>query len=265
MRALFFMLVFLVAAPAAAETCEYDAECESNEICREGQCVDESDVICGRDDRQCRIRVLKRRNQARRLQRMIREEREVERVLERRRADSVQENPRIRDRLSAGLRVSIFTPLGFGVGYGFTPHIRAEFQYAHQEGDISNNEISGFHEGSFFEAALVWIPFDAWATVYGSAGISVLSGTFNSFGGFGSVSPAGELDTIYHALALGGGFDIQFEFGLHTRLGLAYRPLLYNQASFEPGVYDPETQSGLSTWFGEDISLDLVWLIGWAF
>ena len=265
MRFLVMMLLTLTAADVAAEVCEYDAECDANEICVDGECVDETDVICGKDDRQCRIRILKRRNEARRLERMIREERQVEQVLEDRRTRAFKENPRIEDRITIGLRVSTFGPLGFGAGYGFTPHLRAEIQYAHQETDIFGSEIDGFHEGTFFEAALVWIPFEAWATFYGSAGIAILSGTFNSFGGFGSASPAGQLDTIYHALALGGGFDIQFEFGLHTRLGLEYRPLLYNQASFEPGVYDSEIQSGLNTWFDEDMGLDLVWLIGWAF
>lgn len=267
MRFLVFVFVVFWSASALADdaVCEYDPECPDSKVCVDGQCVDESDAICPEGDRQCRIRLLKRRNKARRMQRVLREEETVRYTIEQRRKEAAKANPRIEDRITAGLRVSTFSPLGFGVGYGFTPEIRAEFQFAHQEGDVFTSELDGFHEGSFFNLSAVWIPFDAWATVYGSAGIVVFDGMFSPFRGFAVERSSGELETIYHALAVGGGFDIQFVFGLHTRLGVEFRPLLYNQAKFEPGVYDADIRSGLQTWFSEDMTLDLVWLMGWAF
>ncbi len=278
------ILLAVLAAPATAaaqsggRTCQYDLECDVGEACNErGRCVARGDVgdgegaadECG-SDRRCRIDRLKRKNNARRHAELIEEERQVRRMIEEAEEERLSNFPRLDKPLSGGLRVSRLGALGVHLGYVIAGHIQPEFEFAYSDLSVlvtaegNAAALDGFHEGWWFKGGASYFLLESWFSPYLAAGFVFGTGRYYSYD-FGFFDSAGsDLGTRFHAGEIGGGIDMQFEFGLHTRLGLAYRPLIYNQARIGPGQYDPSTRQGLANWFQEAAAIDVIWLIGWA-
>lgn len=278
---LFGFVVFLVcflpaglAAQQSGRTCQYDLECPATYSCNEqGQCVQRgyieqapADDECGQD-RRCRIDRLKRRNQARRHQQIIEEERQVQRLLDRREEERLDDSPRLKSPVVADLRVSRLGPLGVHAGYTLFGHLQPELSLGYSSLNVftsGTTSLSGDFSGWWFEFGASYFLLENWFSPYLSAGFLLMNGEFDSFSG-GFVVDFARPRAIFHAGAVGGGIDLQLGFGLNTRLGMVYRPLIYNQARIGPGQYDPQTRQGLADWFNQAARIDVIWLLGWAF
>ena len=266
-------VVFFWAIDVSAQVsqCQYDSQCASHLVCMAGECTQPSvdnrnaEDTCG-NDRRCRIDRLKRRNNARRKAEVLSEERQVQQMVDAQQAERERDNPRVAAPATLDWRISRLGALGFAGGWTFAGQLRAEGEFVFNESDIyfstSNffGGIDGFQETTFVSARAVYFILDSWFSPYVSAGVKVGWGDFNAYDGFGS-----QLESTYHAVEAGLGFDVQFEFGMHSRLGVDFRPLIYSQASSEPGVYNEIAKDGLEDWWADDALIDVVWMIGWAF
>lgn len=280
-------LILLAASTAAAQgrTCQYDLECGVGQACNDdGQCVARggagspstarsAEEACG-DDRRCRLDRLKRKNEARRHADLIDEERYVQRMLDEREKKRLEDHPREAAPWSAALRVSRLGPLGLHGGFTIVGRLQPAFEFTWAP-DLTlwapttaeSNGVNGKLAGFFARAGIAYFLLDDWFSPYLSGGFQIGNGRFedwnapwDGFGGFGR-----RIQARFHAAEVGGGFDMQFKFGLNTRLGLVYRPLVYNQARIGPGQYDPVLRQGLADWYRRGASVDVVWLLGWAF
>lgn len=272
------MVPVTVAAQSGGRTCQYDLECGVGQACNEeGRCAMRGDVgedegaddECG-TDRRCRIDRLKRKNDARRHADNIEEERQVRRMIEEAEDERLENFPRLDKPLSGDLRVSRLGALGVHLGYIFAGHIQPEFEFAYSSLSVfapaegSSSGLDGFHDGWWFKLGAAYFLLESWFSPYIAGGFVLGTGRYYSYD-FGFFDSSGaDLGTRYHAGEIGGGIDMQFKFGLHTRLGIAYRPLIYNQARIGPGQYDPSTRQGLASWFNDAVAIDVVWLLGWA-
>lgn len=282
------LVAMLQAAPAAAEggrTCQYDLECGVAESCSDqGRCVARGSVggggtaeqdsdECG-PDRRCRLDRLERRNKARRHARTLREEQQVKRLIEEQEKHRLDESPRLKNPFSAALRVSRLGPIGAHLGYVFAGRIQPAFEftyspnlYTYAPTTSSSLGISGDLEAWWFRAGVAYFLLDSWFSPYLSAGFQVGLGRFYNYNydySLGYDDFGSQTQARFHAGEIGGGFDLQFKFGLQTRLGVVYRPLIYNQARTGPGQYDPQTRQGLADWYKRGAAVDVIWLIGWA-
>jgi len=263
--------------------CSYHVDCPDDHLCVRGSCERSENVVekmtareaCGQN-RRCRLERLERRNRARRHAQMLEEERELEAQIEQFEEDELADYPRLDRPFSADLRFSRFGLLGLSVGYTFFGHLRAELQFAHHPAydvstTIEGREFSGSQNVNWFTPGLVYFFTDGVFAPYG--GLSFVYG-FGSYEEFGA-PPVDDrrrrdtdaaVDTEYHALELKAGVDYQMrEMGAHLRLGLAYRPLIYNQARLGPGQYADLTRRGMEDWFGSLAQIDVMLLAGWAF
>lgn len=282
-----FLALVLFAGPVYAQggrTCEYDLECPAGQACNEmGICMprgsvgrptaeESADDACG-EDRRCRIDRLKRKNKAQRHARIISEERQVQNMLEQERKKALDDKPRLKDPWSVAVRMSRLGPIGMHGGYTFLGRIHPEFEFTYSPnlyifapGSSDSAGISGDFEGWWFRGGLSYFLLDSWFSPYLTAGFQVGVGSFYNFSsGFDFADFGTEVGSRFHAGEFGGGFDMQFKFGLQTRLGVVYRPLVYNQARIGPGQYDPQTRQGLADWYKRGAAVDVVWLLGWAF
>lgn len=280
------LCILLPAVQAAAQkggrTCQYDLECGPTQSCNDyGRCisrgvvdghVESAEDECG-TDRRCRLDRLARKNAARRHAKTIREEEQVRDILAEEEEERLKERPRLKDPLSADLRISRLGASGAHIGYVFFGRLQPEFEfiwsslYAYTpSGEDGAAGLDGYHDGWFFRFGATYFLLESWFSPYLSAGFQLGTGQFQSYSydlDFDFVGSS-NLDTKFHAAEVGGGMDLQFAFGMHTRLGLAYRPLIYNQARYGPGSYDPTTRQGLARWYKQAAGVDIIWLIGWA-
>ena len=283
------LIAFSTAAMGYAQggrTCQYDLECSVAEACSDaGVCVrrgsidtprsgEQSADECGAD-RRCRLDRLKRKNRAKRHAKTMGEERRVRRLIEDQEQERLEQRPRENKPLSASIRISRLGPIGLHAGYIFLGRIQPTFEFTYSPdlfvwapATADSFGISGDLEAWWFRGGLSYFLLDSWFSPYLTAGFQVGTGSYDTdnydfdvdfSGGFGT-----ELRSRFHAGEFGGGFDMQFKFGLQTRLGVVYRPLIYNQARTGPGQYDPQTRQGLAEWYQRGAAVDVVWLLGWA-
>ncbi len=270
-----------VAAQPSGRTCQYDLECGVGEACGDtGICVargalasngDAAADDCGAD-RRCRIDRLKRRNQATRHARTLQEERNVERMLDDAHKQRLAEYPRLKNPLTLALRVSRLGGIGAHVGYTFLGRIQPNLELAYSPslyvwtpGTGTSPGINGNLQEWWIRAGAAYFLLESWFSPYVSAGFQVGLGKFDNYSfDFDFVDFGNQTQSIFHAGEFGGGFDMQFKFGLHTRLGVVYRPLIYNQARTGPGQYDPQSRQGLADWYKRGAAVDVIWLLGWA-
>jgi hypothetical protein len=276
------LLVFVPQlATASGERCEYDLQCFDGDVCFEGECTPEeslptyrgADSECGRD-RRCRIDRLKRRNEARRRLKILREEEMVRRELQRLRKEELESRPREKNPWNLGWRFSLPTPAGFTAGYTFAHPFRVELTYHNVNetyfsfDDATSTEFNGDVDTNFIDAGITYTVFTSGVTPYLKAGAMYGFGSYQSFTNF--FGGGGSTDTVFHALNLEGGLDFFWDLtesagGLHARVGAAFRPLIYHQARIEPGVYDEGVRNGLQSWWDETMFVDLQFIIGWGF
>lgn len=274
---------------SSTNECSYHVDCPSDHLCVRGECVRSKNAVeqmsadeaCG-GDRRCRIERLKRRNRARRQAQLLEEEREVRSMVERYRGEEIAQYPRIDRPFTADLRMSRFGVLGLAAGYTFFGRLRPELHFAHKPAydvfvEVDNRDFDGTQSVTWFVPGIVYFFTDGSFAPY--AGVSFLFGTgsYEEFGGDigggfeggGTNSPsrsASEIDTEYHAAEIKAGVDYQMkDMGGHLRFGLAYRPLIYNQARFGPGDYSDATRRAMDKWFGNLAQIDVMFLAGWAF
>jgi len=285
--------VSMLVGPAsafAARGCQYDIQCSQGQVCADGVCRDSRQRVakkyesaedaCG-NDRRCRIDRLARRNRARRHVKVLDEERWVRKLIDEERDERLKDFPRKKDPVGADLRISRLGPVGVTAGYVFGGHFRPEASFVFNSANIyqhdydgSGSTLDGTQETFWFDLAATYFVLQSWFTPYLTAGFMIGKGTYNDHGyyyyapeggGMPPSGPAGPVATVYHAAEIGGGLDLQFAFGLHARVGLNYRPLIYSQASVSKGVYDDATRKGLTNWFKSTVAIDPVVLMGWAF
>lgn len=266
------------------EPCDYHVDCASGHVCVRGVCVKSAnalDVVSANDacgqDRRCRLERLKRKNRARRHARKLEEEQYAESVIEQNRQNRIEDRPRLDRPLVVDVRGSRLGILGLTAGYTLFGKLRPELQFVYWNAYVSatfrDDSYSGQQPMTFFMPGLTWFFMESEFVPYASASFVYATGTFDqntySFSPVGqqqqSVRPA-EVDTEYHAVELQAGVDYQMEKkGAHLRLGLAYRPLIYNQARIDPGTYADQTRGALTNWYKQMVRIDVIVLAGWAF
>ncbi|MFB6372013.1 MAG: hypothetical protein ABEN55_02590 [Bradymonadaceae bacterium] len=265
--------------------CSYHVDCPSDHVCWRGSCVRTSRAMeimssasandqCGAD-RRCRIERLKRKNRARRQARKLQEERYVENLVDKKQKKQLQEKPRHHKPLGVNLRASRLGVVGLVAGYTLLGRLRPELHFVHWPADVyvqhNDRDFSGFQPTTFLIPGLYYFFLDTPFSPYASASFLYGWGNYqnDSFGvgpREGGPSGPGQLDTEYHALELGAGLDYQIKkLGAHFRLGLTYRPLIYNQARIAPGRYHKPTRGALEKWFKQMVQVDVIFLAGWAF
>lgn len=262
--------------------CSYHVDCPQDHMCVRGKCERSERVVedmtaqeaCGQD-RRCRIERLKRRNRARRHARMLEEERELEAQIDQFQEEELEDYPRLDRPFSADLRFSRFGLLGLSAGYTFFGRLRAELQFAHHPNydvftTVDSREFSGSQTMHWVVPGLVYFFTDGVFAPYGGLSFVYGFGSYEEFGptevGGDDSRPEGAVDTEYHAVELKSGVDYQMrEMGAHLRFGLAYRPLIYNQARLGPGQYADLTRRAMEDWFGSLAQIDVMILAGWAF
>ncbi len=266
------------AEPQGMRACSYDLECGPTASCSpRGRCVphgqletgESSTEECG-NDRRCRIDRLKRKKRAERHLKTVEEERWAREQIEEQQREIMKAKPRLADPISADIRVSRLGVLGLHAGYVFGGRFQPEFEFTHlpyryvfTRGDAS---IDGNLTAWFLRGGVSYFLLDTPFSPYLTAGFQYGTGRFETYSfdtGFDFTSNGTQVK--FHAAEVGGGVDLQFGFGMHTRLGAVYRPLIYNQARNGPGSYDPFTRDGLESWYKQAASIDVVWLLGWAF
>ncbi len=273
------------ASDASEQGCQYHVDCPTDHVCRRGACVEtdrafeefSADEACGAD-RRCRIERLERRNRARRHARKLDEERHLEEMLDEREQKEIEEIPRLDRPFSFDIRISRMGVLGLAAGYTFENRLRPELQYVHWNAwvtvDHEDQHYGGNQQMNFVMPGLFYFFLESEITPYGAAKFVYGRGSFDSGAtrtvpgsdGGSEEQEIGRVDTIYHALEFEAGVDAQLTpFGAHTRLGLAYRPLIYNQARIEAGQYADQTRGALEQWFGEMMRIDVIFMVGWAF
>ena len=274
------------AAPSTATAqsnrqCRYHSDCESGAVCLGGKCVQRSSVVdrwsaeeaCG-EDRRCRIERLKRKNEARRRVEKLEDEKKFQRMVDNLTDEELEDYPRIDRPWTFDVRTSRQGVLGLAAGYTFFGQLRPELQYVYWNAfvDVTVDQtfISGSQSMHFLIPGLYYFFLRKGEfTPYAAASFMWASGNYNggyggSFGGSGS-GPS-DFGTEYHALGLQGGLDWQMEDqGAHLRLGLAYRPLLYNQARFGPGNYSDQGRRAMEKWFEQMVRIDVIFMAGWSF
>lgn len=255
--------------------CIYHDDCPARQLCHGGRCVKRSKFTeytsandeCG-NDRRCRIERLERRNRARRQTELIRQERQLQELIDEYQAKRIEEYPRLDRAFSADLRASRLGVLGLSVGYTFLGRLRPELHLAYNGGysvsqNIDDQRFSGTQEVGYVIPGLLYFFLTSDFTPY--AGLSFLYGT-GTYNGFNGPATDTSLETEYHALSVKAGIDYQLNgSGFHARAGLAYRHLIYSQARRSPGLYVEQTREALEQWFNDITRIDILVLVGWAF
>lgn len=221
-----------------------------------------ADAECG-NDRRCRIARLAEKNRARRYKKVFEEEQEVERLIERRQERRRESMPRAdKPWLPAFVASNAYGPGLYG-SYAVMPEVRLEFT-SHWPDDSIHEEIDGTtvdgnHDYSLYQfGAAYMFSTDAIAPyVRGSFGVA--SGTFDSWGDDSGTTSA---ETTWHMLTLGAGLDVQLDMGFHSRIGLSYSELIFNQARIDAGEYADEARDAMNEDF---FPLDFELLLGFAF
>lgn len=229
---------------------------------------------CDRD-RRCRIDRLRRRNEARRYQSMVREEQELMAFQEnvaRERAESI---PRTAKPLAAEFYVSF----GFGLAamYTVSDHLRLEGTLTYIDAYVDAETVSmgqtiyssGYIDGWNGGAALTYLMRTRWWTPYLSLAMILHRGSYSSWGNFGDFFEdfGGNSDTqsVLHLAEGRFGFDVQLKAGARARLGILYRLPIYAQAKLGPGSYDESSRKVLQEWINGSRRIAPELSIGWAF
>lgn len=269
--------------------CDYHVDCPSKHVCWRGTCVQSSEAIdvfmqndqsadakCGAD-RRCRINRLKRQNRARRQARKIEEERYVENLVDERQKKQLQAIPRRDNPIGFDLRISRMGAAGLTGGYSLLGRLRPELHFVHWAADVGVDYEDEYFDGrqptNFLIPGLYYFFTDGPFAPYASAAFVYGWGSFDRYGstsfddeGNSTTVAPDSLDTEYHAVEIGAGLDYQVKkLGAHLRLGLAYRPLIYNQARRSPGQYHKRSREALEKWFEQMAQIDVIFLAGWAF
>lgn len=246
--------------------CLYDFQCDGVDVCKAGRCVRPGYVpqsaandLCG-GDRRCRIERLKRTNAARRQLTILSEEETTRRVVEEARQEITGPQPRLDTPLVVDWRISRAGIAGLLVGYGLTPQIAVEGHAFFYE-DYFYEDSSYDVELTFIGASAVLFTNPDQVAGYASIGFNYVFGSALEYG-FSSFFAN---DTVMHTLELQAGVDVHSNLGFHTRLGAAYRPLLYHRVTTSPGVYNEVAEKDMEGWFTDNAMIDIVFLIGWAF
>lgn len=252
--------------------CQYDYECSGGDVCRNATCVAPEEFnrtakdACG-NDRRCRIERLKRINASRRHIDQLQTERRLKNDLRAMQKQREKETPRKLKPLVLGLQESRLGPIpGAYIGWTFQGAFRVTFDYQFTEINDFSNGSDAFLETHFWTGGLEYFLLPNAFSPYLRGGFKFGHGDFSAFtftGGFGGTSS--DVNSVFHAGELGAGFDIQLAIGMHARLGLAYRPLVYSQAKIEDGVYDPIAKSAMDDLFQSCIAFDVIGAFGWAF
>lgn len=262
---LFVLLVFPALVFAEdARACVYSFQCGQGFACEAGECnrldfqpTEGAEAMCGAD-RRCRIERMKRLNANRRQVQIAEDERIARaRLVE---IEAEKEGPQIRldSPLSVDWRASRAGALGFAAGYTLTRSLKIEGQAFFWEGDYYGGNYR-FYELNYLSLSGIYFTHGSPLAGYVSAGF--MYGFGDSSGDF--FSDAEEI--VSHALDLQLGVDVQFERGFHTRLGIGYRPLIYHRAAISPGVYPPDAEDAFEDWHSDNVMLDVIFLVGWAF
>lgn len=278
--AVVFASAQLLAAPIP---CEDDDNCPGESICVEGQCViDENseresqpsesdtadvdrgaDAECGRD-RRCRIERLAQKNRARRYERAFEDERAVQRVLDRREEKRREELIR---KTSPWLAGFMTTPeYGPGLYAGFTPLSRLRVEGAWRwpreniYEEVNGGTVDGTHNYNMYTLGAAYFFGLSEFAPYVRASLGYAHGNFDQYD-YESDAGASSISTQWHVGSVGGGIDVQFDFGFQCFLGLSVSHLIFNQARVDRGDYDDSVRDAI----GEDFfPLDLEFGIGWA-
>ncbi|MBA2664034.1 MAG: hypothetical protein H0U74_17220 [Bradymonadaceae bacterium] len=277
-------------------SCTRHQDCQAGFACRDQICVDEklrsgsdrtsasaqqgtssaqvldesADDQCGLD-RRCRIERIKARSRLNRRVAVLKEEKYVEDLAQFYNERRIEQIPRLSDPWGLDVKLSM---LGYGAvaGYTFAGLLRVETtflyhdEYIYQYSDTELIGIEGYHEAYFLGASATVFPMESWFSPYLSAGVMAGWGSFGQdYYGYGGGYGSQSLSTEYHVVRGAAGIDMQFEFGGHTRLGFEYGYLVYNQARYAAGNYNPETRRGLNQWMSSEALWGVEWLFGWAF
>lgn len=258
----FALTMLPVDAVATGRTCEYDLECPTAHTCgadglcyRRGELPRQSaDDECGAD-RRCRIdRLAEQRRRARR-SRAAAHEASVQHVTDWHKRELRRTAPRKAFPFSAGLRVSRLGAAGGFLGYTLFGRVQPSFEFTYSPSlrrDGYTAEMWWFRlGGSYFL-------FDGPITPFLTAGFQVGAGSQSD----GYTSDA---KLVVHAGEVGGGLDVTARFGLMSRLSVVYRPRVYTQAKYGPGSYDDAGRDAIIDWYKRHATVDVVWVLGWAF
>ncbi len=264
----------IFAAPAQAATyCHRDTQCPTGSTCVNHRCVlprtsgpaaaadPNADRECGAD-RRCRIRRLARRNRARRQIAALYEEKRLKRLLAEHDKQEFESVVRRADPWTADMHILVSLGPGLQLGYAITPHIRVEASY-HANTDYVSEQVNhvwidGDHDFRAVWAGASYLLTESELAPYLQAAFGYQWGTMHQWGRGGS----SKMSTAAHDLILGAGLDLQFDFGLHARLGGLYRYGIYSEAWVGVGKYDDQVRKAIDK--GRS-SFDMAIAFGWAF
>jgi hypothetical protein len=236
-----------------------------------------ADETCG-GDRRCRIDRLRRINRARRFVAVLEAEEMARSQVALRALVRNQEETRSRYPWGLDLNISRLSPLGLTAGYAPTSWMRSEISFLYRDGWISQSVdditwVDGQLDLMFWTAGIVITPVKGALSPFLGAGFTLGVGDFRrnlyewEFGFDPEIpsEPDPRILVLYHALETSAGLDLLVGPGFHARLGVAYRPLIYNQARYSAASYDEEVRRGLRRWFEEETQIDVIFRLGWAF
>lgn len=213
---------------------------------------------CGAD-RRCRIQRIKEINKTRRRNQLQNERRSRRLGAELAETERLKGIPRSRQPFTADLRASLVGILGVGFGYQFADNFRTQFSW--QLVDVQNffdNSIELY--GSQFGLSLEYFLTTGALAPFLSGGFHIYDGPAGT--NYSSFSSS-EREAVLHFAELGAGFDLQLD-GYRVRVMGAYKPLIYHQAS-SGGVHDESSKESLKRTFEEDMQIDVVFQLGYAF
>lgn len=234
--------------------------------------VETGDEACSRD-RRCRINRMRRQNNVRRYVTQTEQEAVAMRAQRTYKDAIISDVNRLVDPFFADV---LFNGAGTGVGLvgGYTVGATWRLElgwmnvsdYASYYDDTTGASLDGAIELNTFFLTMTYLFRESWWSPYVNAGLHYNTGSYGSyfFDGFGN-GGGGDLDVTIHGLHASAGLDLQFGFGLRSRLGVVYRTSVYTRAATSPGTYDDFTKLGLEGWYSEDMSLIPEFSFGWAF
>lgn len=275
-------------------SCEYHTDCDSGYLCMAGSCQTTAAVrqallnvdgdsygltaseACG-GNRQCRIDHLKQHNRRQRRQERARTAEAAREKASEIQKRQLKEFARLDNAISVDWRASRLGALGIAAGYTFGGRLRAELQLAHRrfffnqtiESQESDYDVNGRQRVTFLMPGVYYFFLESDFTPYLGAtflyGRGQLNASTNSFGD-NQAPEQPDLGTEYHSIGLHGGLDFQWQGnGFHSRLGLAYRPPIYQQARISAGQYSESGREAIEQWYNEMVRIDVVFLLGWSF
>ncbi|MFW5967550.1 MAG: hypothetical protein ACOCV2_08540, partial [Persicimonas sp.] len=121
---------------------------------------------------------------------------------------------------------------------------------------VDEGSVDGTHNYNMYTLGAAYFFGVSEFAPYVRASLGYAHGDFNQYGGDDST-----LSTQWHVGTVGGGIDLQFEFGFQCFVGLSFSHLIFNQARIEPGSYEDGVRDALAEDF---FPLDLEFGIGWA-